>query len=131
MIDPEEAVTALLSDEGKPLVAGGVSGLGILRGESILVVNGEELYFQKTILGKASQLKALKFNDQLTLDGQIYRVQHDPFVSANVGFCRVPVTGPVAIPSSVATGYLTTTQGVRIVTARGANLTTARGFPNG
>lgn len=131
MIDPEEVVTALLSDEGKPLVVGGVSGLGILRGESILVVNGEELYFQKSILGKASHLKALKFNDQLTLDGQIYRVQHDPFISANVGFCRVPVSGPFVFPSAFSPGYLTTTRGVRIVTARGANLNTARGFPNG
>lgn len=130
MIDPEEAVTALLSDEGVPLVVGGVSGLGILRGESIFVVNGEELYFQKTILGKASQLKTLKFNDQLTLNGQIYRVQHDPFVSANVGFCRVPVTGPFVAAAAFSPGYLTTTRGVRILTARGANLTTARGFAN-
>lgn len=129
MIDPEEVVTALLSDEGKTLVAAGVSGLGVLRGESILLINGEELYFQKTIVGKASHLKTLKHGDQITHDGSLYRVHHDPFVSANTGFCRVPVSGPITTPGAFNPGYLTTSRGVRIITTRGASLTTARGYP--
>lgn len=133
MLDTEEVATAYLFDWGKPLSVKGVSGLGVLRGQSSLEVDGEILYFKKTILGLASLLKDVTYGDELIHDGDTYQVVHDPFESADTGFCRVPVLGPITV---TPTGpffpiQLTTTTGQWLVTTTGDSIVTAQGVPNG
>jgi len=131
MIDTLEAVTAYLSDIGKPLSVGAVSGLGILRGESTMVIQGEQIFYNKSILGLASQLAHLKYGDQLVYDGETFQVEHDPMPSAAFAFCRVPVIGPIAAPPPIyGPRVLTTATGERLVTATGNPITTAQGFIN-
>ena len=129
MLDTLEAVTAYLSDMGKPLSVGAVSGLGVLRGESTVVIQGEQIFYNKSILGLASQLADLKHGDQLVYDGQTFQVEHDPMTSAAFAFCRVPVSGPIAPPpSAYEARVLTTANGAWLLTSTSNPLTTAQGF---
>lgn len=92
MPDLGNITAAYLADfGGKPFVAGAISGLGVLRGQSTYVSGGEELYFEQTILGKHSELGGLSYGAQILFDGVNYEVIHDPLPSSDSSFCRVPV----------------------------------------
>jgi hypothetical protein len=92
MPDLGDITAAYLNDfGGKTFVAGGISGLGVLRGQSTYVSGGEELYFEQTILGRYSELGGLSYGAQILFDGVNYEVIHDPLPSSDSKFCRVPV----------------------------------------
>ncbi len=92
MPDLGDITAAYLADfGGKTFVAGGISGLAVLRGQSTYVSGGEELYFEQTILGKHSELGGLSYGAQILFDGVNYEVIHDPLPSSDSTFCRVPV----------------------------------------
>jgi len=92
MPDLGDITAAFLADfGGKTFVAGGISGLAVLRGQSTYVSGGEELYFEQTILGKYSELGGLSYGAQILFDGVNYEVIQDPLPSSDSKFCRVPV----------------------------------------
>ena len=96
-----------------------------------MVIQGEQIFYNKSILGLASQLAGLRFGDQLVYDGQTFQVEHDPMPSAAFAFCRVPVIGPIAAaPPSYAARVLTTATGAWLVMSTGNPIITTQGFPN-
>ena len=115
---------AFLQDWGQPLAIGAATGLGMLSVDSMLALGGESVTHGKSLLAAASLAATLRHGDALTLAGQSYRVQHDPWISPDGKICRVPLTGPIAAAPPVSSFQsLTTTTGMVLTTTTGIELT--------
>lgn len=125
-----EDLDAYFDLDAVSVTANGVSGKGYLDIDSQLVLDDQQVTVPGMLTVRTDLFGSLKINDLVIIGTQQWRAQYDPQRFDDGSFCMVPLSGPVAIPSAFSPGYLTTTRGFRILTARGANLTTARGFPN-
>ena len=111
---------AFLQDWGELLNIGATSGLGMLSRESMLALEGSAIQHGRSLLAAATLAADLRHGDTLTLAGETYRVQHDPWISPDGKICRVPLTGPLMLATTWPT--LTTTTGLVLITTTGVEL---------
>ena len=76
---------------GVPVVAGAVSGVGILDVNSELVLGGEAVMIDFLLTARTDQFGSLGYGDTITVDGQNYKVEHQPMRFDDGAFCRVPL----------------------------------------
>lgn len=126
-----EDLDAYFDLDSVQVTANGVSGKGYLDIDSQVVLDNQQVTVPGMLTVRTDLFGSLKINDLVIIGAQQWRAQYDPQRFDDGLFCMVPLTGPVTIPSAFSPGYLTTTRGVRLQTARGTNLISARGFANG
>lgn len=124
MLDPQAMVEShLVYTDGKALVVGGETGLGVRKITNEVLADGESTQRQASILGPFTLLSNVKYGDEISFDGSTYQVEGDPFPSPDLGFCRVIVHGPILVPPEpIIEVILTTTAGVDLTTTTGIPL---------
>lgn len=110
---------ALLDDFAVPVTIDGTTGLGILDRQSEIILGGEVVIIDYSLLAKTSFAGALTYGDAVTVDGQAYKVEHQPLRLDDGAFCRVPLVLPVVAANNITTldsRLLVTLDGRYIVT---------------
>jgi hypothetical protein len=118
---------AFLQDWGQPLTIGATSGLGMLSRESVLALEGSAIQHGRSLLAAATLTAELRHGDMITLAGETYWVQHDPWISPDGKICRVPLTGPLVVAPIIPWVVLTTAGGQPLTTAAGLELVAVPG----
>ena len=108
-----------LNGFGVPVVAGAVSGVGILDQNSELILGGELTIIDYLLTVPTSTFGSLGYGDAITVDGVSYKCETQPQRFDDGTFCRVPL-----IKSAAVANNITTLAGLRLVTLDGRYLTT-------
>ena len=108
-----------LNGFGVPVVAGAVSGVGILDLNSELILGGEINVIDYMLTVPTATFGTLGYGDAITVDGQSYKVETSPMRFDDETFCRVPL-----IKSAAVANNITTLAGLRLVTLDGRYLVT-------
>jgi hypothetical protein len=108
-----------LNGFGVPVVAGAVSGVGILDQNSELILGGEITIIDYLLTVPTATFGSLGYGDAITVDGQSYKVKTQPQRFDDGTFCRVPLIKSAAIANNI-----TSLSGLRLVTLDGRYLVT-------
>ena len=108
-----------LNGFGVPVVAGAVSGVGILDLNSELILGGEINVIDYMLTVPTATFGTLGYGDAITVDGTSYKVETAPMRFDDGVFCRVPL-----IKSAAVANNITTLSGLRLVTLDGRYLVT-------
>ena len=108
-----------LNGFGVPVVAGAVSGVGILDQNSELILGGEITIIDYLLTVPTSTFGSLGYGDAITVDGQSYKCETQPQRFDDGTFCRVPLVKSAAIANNI-----TSLSGLRLVTLDGRYLIT-------
>jgi hypothetical protein len=76
---------------GVPVVAGAVSGVGILDQNSEIILGGELTIIDYLLTVPTATFGALTYGDLVTVDGVSYKVETQPQRFDDGAFCRVPL----------------------------------------
>jgi len=101
------------------VVAGAVSGRGFLAVNSELILGGEAVMIDYLLTVETAAFGSLGYGDTITVDGQNYKVEHQPMRFDDGAFCRVPLVKSAAVANNI-----TTLSGLRLVTQDGRYLVT-------
>jgi len=80
-----------LNGFGVPVVAGAVSGAGILDQNSELILGGDVVMIDYLLTILTSQFGNLAYGDSITIDGSVYKVEHEPMRIDDGTFSRIPL----------------------------------------
>jgi len=80
-----------LNGFGVPVVAGAVSGVGILDQNSELILGGEITIIDYLLTVPTATFGSLGYGDAITVDGASYKVETQPQRFDDGTFCRVPL----------------------------------------
>jgi hypothetical protein len=80
-----------LNGFGVPVVAGAVSGVGILDQNSEIILGGELTIIDYLLTVPTATFGALTYGDLVTVDGVSYKVETQPQRFDDGAFCRVPL----------------------------------------
>ena len=108
-----------LNGFGVPVVAGAVSGVGILDLNSELILGGEINMIDYVLTVPTALFGTLGYGDAITVDGTSYKVETAPMRFDDGTFCRVPLVKSAAVANNIAT-----LAGLRLVTLDGRYLVT-------
>ena len=108
-----------LNGFGVPVVAGAVSGVGILDQNSELILGGEITIIDYLLTVPTSTFGSLGYGDAITVDGVSYKCETQPQRFDDGTFCRVPLVKSAAVANNIAT-----LSGLRLVTQDGRYLIT-------
>jgi hypothetical protein len=108
-----------LNGFGVPVVAGAVSGVGILDQNSEMILGGELTIIDYLLTVPTSTFGSLGYGDAITVDGVSYKCETQPQRFDDGSFCRVPLVKSAAVANNI-----TTLAGLRLVTLDGRYLTT-------
>ena len=108
-----------LNGFGVPVVAGAVSGVGILDQNSELILGGEITIIDYLLTVPTATFGSLSYGDAITVDGASYKVETQPQRFDDGTFCRVPL-----IKSAAVANNITSLSGLRLVTLDGRYLIT-------
>jgi hypothetical protein len=108
-----------LNGFGVPVVAGAVSGVGILDQNSELILGGEITIIDYLLTVPTATFGSLGYGDAITVDGASYKVETQPQRFDDGTFCRVPLVRSAAIANNI-----TSLSGLRLVTLDGRYLIT-------
>jgi len=108
-----------LNGFGVPVVAGAVSGVGILDQNSELILGGEITIIDYLLTVPTATFGSLSYGDAITVDGASYKVETQPQRFDDGTFCRVPLVKSAAIANNI-----TSLSGLRLVTLDGRYLIT-------
>ena len=86
-----ESLDPFLADFGVPIVAGTVSGLGILDQNSELALGGEIVFIDYLLTAPTATFGSLTYGDAITVDGVAFRVEHQPMRIDDGAMCRMPL----------------------------------------
>ena len=103
---------------GVSVTAGAVSGDGILDQNSELVMNGQVVSVAYALSCETAVFGSLEYGDLITVDGNTYRVQHEPLRIGDGSNCVVPLSFEAAAVNS----FLITSSGNYLVTQDGRRL---------
>jgi hypothetical protein len=73
------------------VTAGAVTGSGFLAINSELVVNNDVVMIDYLLTILTSQFGNLSFGDLITIDGSVYKVEHEPMRIDDGTFSRIPL----------------------------------------
>jgi len=108
-----------LNGFGVPVVAGAVSGAGILDQNSEIILGGELTVIDYLLTVPTATFGALAYGDLVTVNGVSYKVETQPQRFDDGAFCRVPL-----VMVNAAANNITTLAGLRLVTLDGRYLVT-------
>jgi hypothetical protein len=108
-----------LNGFGVPVVAGAVSGVGILDQNSELILGGEITIIDYLLTVPTATFGSLGYGDAITVDGASYKVETQPQRFDDGTFCRVPLVKSAALANNI-----TSLSGLRLVTLDGRYLVT-------
>jgi hypothetical protein len=108
-----------LNGFGVPVVAGAVSGVGILDQNSELILGGEITIIDYLLTVPTATFGSLGYGDAITVDGVSYKCETQPQRFDDGTFCRVPL-----IKSAAVANNITSLSGLRLVTLDGRYLIT-------
>lgn len=86
-IDPD----LLLADFGLSVTAGAVSGIGILDQNSELTLSGQVVMIDYALTCRTALFGLLQYGAAITVDGEPYKVIHEPLRLADGVFCVIPL----------------------------------------
>jgi hypothetical protein len=125
MFSPGENAAFLL-EAGQPVTVNGVEGRGVLSYQTEIVLDGETSWRGESLLVLTSLGGTANYGDLVVTTAGTYRVAQDPFYSADNVFCRLALSGPIAVePQPVIILYLTTADGESLTTTEGVLLEAA------
>lgn len=104
---------------GVPVNAGAVSGVGILDQNSEIILGGEAVMIDYLLTVRTDQFGAISYGDAVTVDGIVYKAEHQPMRFDDGKFCRVPLTLTAAVVNNIVT-----LDGLRLTTLDGRYLIT-------
>lgn len=110
---------AMLDDFGVTVTIGGTTGLGILDQQSEIILGGEAVMVDYTLVGLTSFVGDLSYGDTITVDGQTYKVEGQPLRLDDGALSRVPM-----VITAVAANNITTLDSRRLVTLDGRYIIT-------
>lgn len=88
---------AMLDDFGVTVTISGTTGLGILDQQSEIILGGETVIIDYTLVGLTSFVGDLSYGDTINVDGQAYKVEGQPLRLDDGALSRV-----LMVPSAVA-----------------------------
>jgi hypothetical protein len=109
----------LLQDFGSSVIAGAVSGLGILDRKSEILLNDRIITVEYSVIVRTDQFGDLQYGGTVIVGGQAYEVMHEPIRIAD-GIYSVLILDRIDAAQSV----ITTLSGLRLVTLDGRLITT-------
>lgn len=86
-----EDPSIFLADFGVPVVAGAVSGTGILDLNSEIILGGEAVMIDYLLTVPTATFGGLSYGDGITVNGTNYKVESQPLRFDDGTFCRVPL----------------------------------------
>jgi len=108
-----------LNGFGVPVVAGAVSGAGILDQNSEIILGGDVVMIDYLLTILTSQFGNLVYGDTIAIDGTYYKVEHEPMRFDDGTFSKIPL---MKIAEAI-TYYLTTLDDAALFTQAGQILT--------
>jgi len=108
-----------LNGFGVPVTAGAVSGVGILDQNSEIALGGEAVFIDYLLIVQTSAFGGLSYGDTITVNGENFRIEHQPMRFDDGAFCKVPLMKIAAVSNNI-----TTLSGLRLVTQDGRYLVT-------
>jgi hypothetical protein len=111
-----------LNDFGVPVVAGAVSGVGILDMNSELILGGEINVIDYLLTVPTATFGGLGYGSVITVDGTGYKCETQPMRFDDGTFCRVAL-----VPFAAAARYIATLSGLAIKARDGRILATRPG----
>jgi len=108
-----------LNGFGVPVTAGAVSGVGILDENSEIALGGEAVFIDYLLIVQTSAFGGLSYGDTITVNGENFKVEHQPMRFDDGAFCKVPLMKVAAVSNNI-----TTLSGLRLVTQDGRYLVT-------
>jgi hypothetical protein len=112
----------LLQDFGLSVTAGAVSGLGILDRHSDVILDGQIVTVNYSLIVRTDQFGDLNYGDTITVSTDSYKVEHEPLRIAD-GMYSVVVLELLAAPP-VEFVYLVTLDGITLATQNERKLVT-------
>ena len=76
---------------GVPVIAGAVSGVGILDVNSDLILGGDINTIDYLLTVPTATFGSLRYGDAITVDGQSYKVETESMRFDDGVFCRIPL----------------------------------------
>ena len=88
------------------VVAGVAAGQGFLDINSEMIINGEAVMINNLLTVETSIFGSLAYGDAITVNGEAYKVEHQPMPFDDGSFCRVSLqkVDPVQIPVWIIDG---------------------------
>lgn len=83
--------TMYLADFGVNVVAGAVTGLGILDQDSEMALGGDVVFIPYLLTAESSKFGSLEYGETITVNSINYIVEHKPMLIDDGTFCRVPL----------------------------------------
>jgi len=111
-----------LNGFGVPVVAGAVSGVGILDQNSEIILGGEITIIDYLLTVPTATFGGLGYGSVITVDGTGYRCETQPQRFDDGSFCRVAL-----VPFAAAARYIATLSGLAIKARDGRVLVTRPG----
>ena len=113
-----------LNGFGVPVVAGAVSGVGILDQNSELILGGEITIIDYLLTVPTATFGSLGYGDAITVDGASYTVETQPQRFDDGTFCRVPLIKSAAVAIPLLSRLLRTGSGMVLRSGAGQALQT-------
>ena len=113
-----------LNGFGVPVVAGAVSGVGILDQNSELILGGEITIIDYLLTVPTATFGSLGYGDAITVDGVSYKVETQPQRFDDGTFCRVPLIKSAAVAIPLLSRLLRTGSGMVLRSGAGQALQT-------
>jgi hypothetical protein len=113
-----------LNGFGVPVVAGAVSGVGILDQNSELILGGEITIIDYLLTVPTSTFGNLGYGDAITVNGTSYKVETQPQRFDDGTFCRVPLIKSAAVAIPLLSRLLRTGSGMVLRSGAGRALQT-------
>ena len=113
-----------LNGFGVPVVAGAVSGVGILDQNSELILSGEITIIDYLLTVPTATFGSLGYGDAITVDGVSYKVETQPQRFDDGTFCRVPLVKSAAVAIPLLSRLLRTGSGMVLRSGAGRALQT-------
>jgi hypothetical protein len=113
-----------LNGFGVPVVAGAVSGVGILDQNSELILGGEITIIDYLLTVPTATFGSLGYGDAITVDGVSYKCETQPQRFDDGTFCRVPLVRSAAVAIPLLSRLLRTGSGMVLRSGAGRALQT-------
>lgn len=88
---------AFLSDFGLTVAADGVTGLGIFDTPSEYIASGRAISDEYLLRVETAKFGGIAYNDNITVEGETYRVRESPRMVDDGMFCLVLLTKPIPV----------------------------------
>jgi len=92
-----------LADFGVSVIAGAVSGLGLLDQNSQMVIGDQVVTIDYGLTCEVALFGSLSYDESISVDGNSYKVRHEPMRLDDGTFCIVPLAKATELASNITT----------------------------